>query len=127
MPEDQNYNGDQWNIAVNNFLSRVLKWEQLGISNIDVRYGPNPSDKMGLDSVFAYRTNPKSFQQVIFVEAKNRDTFKALSKTKIQEWVDRLLKKVEVLPTTDDFRKKFDYASDAQFSIGLLAIWVRDT
>lgn len=126
MPEDQNYNGDQWNTVVNNLLSRVLKWQQLGTSNIDVRCGPN-DEAMGLDSVFAYRTHKRSYQQVVIVEAKNRDTFKALNKANLQEWVDRLLKKVEYAPVSRDFNQKFPTDDDAEFSVGLLAVWVRDT
>ncbi len=127
MPEDQNYNGDQWNIAVNNFLEKVLKWTQLGTSNIDVKHGPNPMDVIGLDSVFAYRTHPRSHQQVVIVEAKNRKTFKDLSPGEMQKWVSVLLKKMELAPPSPDFLKKFPVDEDAQFSVGLIAAWVRET
>jgi hypothetical protein len=121
MPEDQNYNGDQWNIAVNIFLKKVLGWTQLGTSNIDVRHGPNPTDVIGLDSVFAYRTHERSHQQVVLVEAKNRKAFKDLSRGEIQEWVNVLIKKLEVGPPAADFLKKFPVDEDARFSVGLIA------
>lgn len=127
MPEDQNYNGDQWNIAVNKFLEKVLGWKQLGTSNIDVKHGPNPADIIGLDSVFAYRTHERSHQQVVLVEAKNRKAFKDLSRGEIQEWVNILLKKLELGPPATDFHKKFPFDEDAQFSVGLIAAWVRET
>lgn len=127
MPEDQNYNGDQWNIAVNTFLIKVLGWKQLGTSNVDVKWGPNPTDVIGLDSVFAYRTHERSHQQVVLVEAKNRKAFKDLGQAKMQEWVNVLLKKLELGPPSADFLKKFPVDEDAQFSVGLIAAWVRET
>lgn len=126
MPEDQNYNGDQWNIGINNFLTKILKWKQIGTSNIDVICGPN-NEPMGLDSVFGYRTHERSHQQVVIIEAKNRDNFKALSRAEIQRWIDRLLKKVELTPPSQDFQRKFPTDADAQYGMGLLAVWVRDT
>jgi hypothetical protein len=64
---------------------------------------------------------------VVIVEAKNRKAFKDLGRSHIQDWVDVLIKKLEIAPTADDFLKKFSYDDDAQFSVGLIASWVRET
>ncbi|GAA5527181.1 hypothetical protein [Herpetosiphon gulosus] len=123
MPEDQNYNAEWWNIRVNNFCKKILGWHQLGTSNIDVKGGPK-KEKYGLDSVFAYRNHKNSNQQVIIIEAKYREDMKSLPRSEIQKWVNRLLEKIENVPSSQDFHNKFTPDNNAYFHRGFILTWV---
>lgn len=125
MPEAQNVWGDNWQQQFNKFLGIVLKWQQLGASNTDI-VDPNTNRPRGLDSVFSYKRNTHSAQQVILVEVKSTENLQYLNKSKIQEWITTLFSKLERLPRSKDFQEKFQPETDAQFQLALLGLWVRD-
>lgn len=127
MPEEQNVRGDIWHSRFNRFLEVVLRWKQLGDSSTDI---PDPVREKrkdrGLDSVFAYKRNPQSPQQIVLVEAKTREIMRNISKLKVQEWVSDLHTKLERLPSAQEFKDKFQPETDAQYQLGLIGLWVRD-
>lgn len=127
MPEDQNVRAEEWNTRLNNFFSHVMKWDQLGVSNTDIS-DPNREkySKRGLDSVFAYKRNLHSHQQVIFVEAKTIDDMRSLTYLKIQNWVTTLHEKLENLPAAKKFQDKYLPATDAEYDLGLIGLHVRN-
>jgi len=125
MPEDQNVWGEQWNGRLNNFLADVLNWTQLGDSNVDI-FCPALKRKVGLDSVFAYKRNPRSTQQVVFVEAKSTERIENINRSKIETWIIDFVDKIAGLPFSQDFTQKFAPDTDAIYNRGLLALWVRD-
>lgn len=126
MPEDQNVWAEVWNTRLNRFLETVIGWRQLGRSNNDV-WCERIQEKVGLDSVFAYHRNPSSNQQVVLVEAKTRERLDSISKSEIQKWVDRFTVKLENAPLSPEFREKFQPDTNAQFRMGLIGLWVRDS
>ncbi len=127
MPEEQNVRGNIWHGRFNRFLRVVLKWEQLGDSSTDI---PDPVREKrkdrGLDSVFAYKRNPQSPQQIVLVEAKTRGKMTDISRLKIQDWVDDLHTKLVRLPSAKEFKDKFQPEIDAQYQLGLIGLWVHD-
>jgi hypothetical protein len=126
MAEDQVYFGTEWNKKLNRFLSKVLGWQQLGTSGIDV-FCESTQKKVGLDSVFAYRISARSPQQIVIVEAKTRAKMKAVTLSEMKDWIWDLIKKMECVSQSQDFMKKFRPAGDAEFGVGLVALWVRET
>jgi hypothetical protein len=126
MAEEQNVIAEAWNKRLNWYLENILRWEQLGVSNIDI-YCDELRKKVGLDSVFSYKRNPNSNQQIILVEAKTSASIENLNRSKIQEWVDVFFEKVNCVPNSPEFTAKFNPEINAQFNIGLIALWVRDS
>lgn len=125
MPEEQNVWGNEWNSRLNRFCTTVLRWRQLGDSNNDV-WCERLRRKVGLDSVFGYQRNRLSSQQVILVEAKTIQRLDHISRSKIQSWCDDLLLKLEHAPLSPEFGDKYRPNIDAQFQVGVIALWVRD-
>lgn len=125
MPENQNVNGDHWNNNLNKFLSTIMGWKQLGVSNIDIS-DPVTGKPRGIDSVFSYKRNPYSNQEIIIVEAKSIEKMDYLEKNKIEQWVGVLLEKMESLPYSEDFRSIYNPELDARCQYGVIGLWVRD-
>jgi hypothetical protein len=125
MPEDQNVQADSWNKRLNQFLKTVMQWQQLGQSNEDV-WCESLKRKVGIDSVFAYRRNPSSGQQVVLVEAKTAEKMENINRSKIQEWIDKFIVKLECAPLSPDFQEKFHPDTNAQYHVGLIGLWVRN-
>jgi len=125
MAEEQNVQADLWNRKLNFFLKNTLQWRQLGTSNVDVSCSTLKAAS-GIDSVFAYKRNPRSYQEVIIVEAKAYETLENLNKSKIQDWIDTLAKKLEHVPFSADYQEKFSPEEGAERPVGLIALWIRD-
>lgn len=125
MPENQNEWGESWNQQLNGFLKTVMRWEQLGVSNIDIT-NPITGKPRGLDSVFSYKRNPISNQEIVLVEAKTVEKLQNINKYKIEGWIGVLLDKLESLPNSEDFLEKFRPETNASCKFGLIGLWVRD-
>ena len=126
MPEYQNVVGEEWNSRLNKFLRVVLNWEQHGISNTDI-FCENLKRKVGIDSVFSFRRNKVSRQQVVLVEAKTIEKIENLSRSKIENWIVDFQEKIAYVPHSQEFIEKFNTDENADYQLGLLALWVRDT
>jgi hypothetical protein len=125
MPEKQNVYADQWTSRLNRFLEGVLHWKQLGESNNDI-YCEELKREVGIDSVFAYRRNEYSSQQIVFVEAKTVEKLDNLSRAKIEEWVNIFVEKIIHAPHSQDFFNKFQPDADANYGLGVIGLWVRN-
>jgi hypothetical protein len=125
MPEEQNVWGGIWNRRLNSFLSDVMLWSQLGQSNNDI-FCEELGRKVGIDSVFAYKRNPQCNQQVVLVEAKTAERSGNLRRVKIEGWVRDLAAKLTCAPHSPEFHEKFSPDTDAQYGLGLIALWVRE-
>jgi hypothetical protein len=127
MPEEQNVRGDIWHSRFNRFLEVVLRWGQLGDSSTDI---PDPVREKrkgrGLDSVFAYKRNPRSPQQIVLVEAKTAERMRNIGGLRVQGWISDLHTKLERLPSAQEFKDKFQPETDAQYQLGLIGLWARD-
>jgi len=127
MPEEQIVIGSSWHKRFNEFLRYVLRWKQLGDSSTDILDPMREKrQERGLDSVFAYKRNSSSPQQVVLVEAKTAERMRNIGKLKLEEWVAVLLSKLEHLPLAQEFKDKFQPDTDAQYQLGLIGLWVRD-
>ena len=126
MAEDQNEYGERWNQQLNRFLEVVLGWKQLGTSRNDV-YCDDLRRKVGIDSVYAYKRNPHSNQQVVIVEAKTAERQGSISKSKVQTWLYELSDKVACAPHSTDFERKYSPEASADYRLGLIALWIRDS
>jgi Fe-S cluster biosynthesis and repair protein YggX len=125
MPEEQGVWGDSWNDRLNNFAKVALHWNQLGASNNDI-YCDLLKKKVGIDSVYAYRHNQQSFQQVVIAEAKSLKIMDYVNRSRVQKWIDEFIVKIEHVPASDDFSRVYNPDVTAQYQLGLLALWVRD-
>lgn len=127
MPEEQSVRGHSWHARFNRFLEAVLGWKQLGDSSTDI---PDPArmkhKERGVDSVFAYRRNPRSPQQIVLIEAKTVERMRNIGRVRLQDWVANLHAKAERLPSAQAFKDKFRPETDAQYQLGLIGLWVRD-
>ena len=124
MPEAQNVWGDNWHKQFNGFLSKVLNWEQLGASNTDV-IDPVSNKPRGINSVFSYKRSPRSPQQIVLVEAKTiADLRNLAADTQIQDWLTTVFSKLERLPSSKDFKAKYQPETDAQYQMALLGLWI---
>jgi hypothetical protein len=126
MPEDQNYWSEVWNSRLNNFLINVLGWKQHGPSNVDIRCETVVRREVGIDSVFTYKRNPQSAQQVIVVEAKFTENLKNVNRSKVQAWSDTLLEKLSCLPYSAHFHEVYQPERTAQFHRGLVGLCVQN-
>lgn len=126
MAEAQNVWGDSWHRELNAFLSNVLNWNQLGERNVDVM-DPETGRDRGLDSVFSYKRNQNSNQQIVLIEAKRIANIHNTSKGKIENWISTLSEKLNQLPHSKEFSNQFRQESGADFGLGLVALWIEDT
>ena len=126
MPEEQNIVAEQWNSRLSRFLGSVISWKQLGESNNDI-YCEDLKKKVGIDGVFAYRRNAYTPQQVVFVEAKTIAKIDSLNRSKIEDWVNVFVDKIVHAPHSQEFFNKFQPDSNANYGLGLIGLWVRDT
>jgi hypothetical protein len=124
MPEEEPIQGDKWNQSINLFLS-ALGWQQIGDSNVDIVCS-ECNQVHGLDSVFIYELGMPQVPQLVFVEAKTRK-WKNAYPAEIEDWCETLVKKIQHVPYTPDFKAKFPtIPSNTSFDTGLIAIWVND-
>lgn len=122
MPEEEAFSGNRWNRRVNVFLS-ALGWQQIGDSNVDIACSQCRKNH-GLDSVFVYELKGQA-PQLVFVEAKERK-WKNAYKTEIEKWCAELSEKIEHVPYSPDFVRKFPIPPGASYNTGLIPLWISD-
>jgi hypothetical protein len=125
MPEDQGVWGESWNSRLNTFTREMLLWRQHGTSNNDI-YCDNLGKKVGIDSVFSYRRNLNSAQQIVIAEAKSLQKMDYFNRSRMQKWVEDFVPKLECVPHSEEFNNFFLPDTEAQYQLGLLALWIRD-
>lgn len=122
MPEEEPFAGHRWNQRVNDFLS-ALGWRQIGDSNVDIVCS-QCNRKHGLDSVFVYELAGQA-PQLVFVDAKER-RWKNAYPAEIEGWCKDLLEKMEHVPYSPDFVRKFPVPAHVSYDTGLIALWIGD-
>ena len=122
--EDQHYNGDVWNREAFALL-KMFGWKRIGDYDMDVL--GNDGKKMGVDTIVKFDTPLKAKPQLAVLEAKRYET-KSFNKNLLQEWVERLDKKLLKLRNSAPFVERFPSVEDCTVSdTGIIAIWFSDT
>ena len=123
MPEDQGVNGTIWNKEATKLLS-YLGWNTIGDYDMDVE--GQDEKKYGLDTIVRYPTPLKTNEQSVILEAKRYET-KNFNKSQLQDWIDRLDKKLIELKNSENFIEKFPELQDCSvLDTGIIAIWFHD-
>ena len=123
MAEDQGVNGTIWNKEATKLLSD-FGWSAIGDYDMDVE--GQDGKKYGLDTIIKYPTPLKTNEQSVILEAKRYETT-SFSKSALQNWVDRLDKKLIELRNSESFIDKFPELEDCSIlDTGIIAIWFHD-
>ncbi len=123
MPEDQGVNGTIWNKEATKLLS-YFGWNTIGDYDMDVE--GQDEKKYGLDTIIRYPTPLKTNEQSVILEAKRYET-NSFNKSKLQDWIDRLDKKLVELRNSENFIDKFPELQDCSvLDTGIIAIWFHD-
>lgn len=123
MPEDQGVNGTIWNKEAAKLLS-YFGWNTIGDYDMDVM--GQDEKKYGLDTLIKYITPLKTNEQSVILEAKRYET-KNFNKSLLQDWIDRLDKKLIELRNSEGFMGKFPELQDCSvLDTGIIAIWFHD-
>ena len=122
--EDQHYNGDVWNHQASALLE-MFGWKRIGDYDMDVE--GSDGNKMGIDTILTFETPLKIKPQLAILEAKRYKTT-SFNKNLLQEWVERLDKKLLKLRNSASFLEKFPNVENCSASdTGVIAIWFSDT
>ena len=122
--EDQHYNGDVWNREAFALL-KMFGWNRIGDYDMDVE--GDDGKKMGLDTIVTFDTPLKAKPQLAVLEAKRYKTT-SFNKGLLQDWIERLDKKLLKLRNSASFLEKFPNIDDCTASdTGIIAIWFSDT
>ena len=122
--EDQHYNGDVWNHKAFALL-KMFGWKRIGDYDMDVQ--GDDGKKMGVDTIVKFETPLKTKPQLAVLEAKRYET-KSFNKNLLQDWIERLDKKLLKLRNSEDFVEKFSCVEECTVSdTGIIAIWFSDT
>ncbi len=118
--EDSNYKGEVWNDRAIKLLN-LFGWNQIGDSGIDL--ADSEEAKYGIDTLYSFKTPLKDIPESLILEAKAYNT-KSFSKSKLQEWVDRLNLKIVKLRNSEDLINRFPIFNEiSKLNIGLICIW----
>lgn len=123
MAEDQGVRGDSWNKQAVALLSK-FGWDTIGDYDMDL---PTSEGKeVGVDKIMKYETVLKNRPQPVILEAKCYLTT-SFNKSNLQDWINRLDKKLLLLRNSSPFVEKFPIMNDCStLDTGLICIWFRD-
>lgn len=118
--EDSNYKREIWNNRAIKLLN-LFGWNQIGDSGIDL--ADEEKVKYGIDTLYSFKTPLKDIPESLILEAKSYNT-KSFSKSKLQEWIDRLNLKIIKLRNSEDLIDRFPIFNEiSKLKIGLICIW----
>lgn len=122
--EDQHYNGDIWNHEAFALLKK-FGWRRIGDYDMDVL--GSDGKKMGIDTIVEFETPLKAKPQLAILEAKCYKTT-SFNKSLLQEWIEKLDKKLLKLRNSASFVEKFPDVENCTIAdVGIIAIWFSDT
>lgn len=122
--EDQHYNGDIWNREAFALL-KMFGWQRIGDYDMDLQ--GDDGKKMGIDTVVKFNTPLKAKPQLAILEAKRYQTT-SFNKNLLQEWIEKLDKKLLKLRNSAPFVEKFPEVGNCTAAdTGIIAIWFSDT
>lgn len=123
MAEDSQYKGELWNKRAIKLLN-LFSWDMIGDSGMDLE--GSDGEKYGIDSLYSFKDPAKDIPESLILEAKS---YKAtsFSKSKLQEWIDRLNIKILELRNSEYLIERFPIFKDiSTLKIGLIFIWFDD-
>lgn len=124
MAEDSQYKGELWNKRAIKLLN-LFSWNMIGDSGMDLE--GSDSEKYGVDSLYSFKDPAKDIPESLILEAKSYKT-SSFSKSKFQEWIDRLNIKIQELRNSEYLLERFPIFEDlSALKIGLIFIWFDDT
>ena len=103
MAEDQGVNGDRWTTQASALLQQ-LGWSKVADSNIDIPGSDGLTH--GIDALFQYDDGFNQTTQGVFLEAKRYATT-SFHKSKLQDWVNALNKKMLDLRRSEPFNTQY--------------------
>ncbi|WP_353139908.1 hypothetical protein [Pseudopedobacter sp.] len=122
MPEDQSYEGSEWNRQMCNLL-KFFKWEYVGDSDFDA---PTEENKQrGIDRLFTFKNPYRGEKELCILESK-RYKKTSFSEGKIGEWAKTLEEKLTKIRHSKEFYELFPHLDGMSFDQGLVAIWCPD-
>ena len=123
MAEDSQYKGELWNKRAIKLLN-LFSWDMIGDSGMDLE--GSDGEKYGIDSLYSFKDPAKDFPESLILEAKSYKTT-SFSKSKLQEWIDRLNIKILELRNSEYLIERFPIFKDiSTLKIGLIFIWFDD-
>lgn len=123
MAEDQGVNGTIWNKEANYILS-WFGWETIGDIDMDVL--GDDEQKYGVDTFLKFESPVKHLPPCVILEAKSYQTSN-VSKSIVQDWIDRLDKKLSKLKYSEKAQEKYPALTEcATLDLGIIAIWFHD-
>ena len=123
MAEDSQYKGELWNKRAIKLLN-LFSWDMIGDSGMDLE--GSDGEKYGIDSLYSLKDPAKDIPESLILEAKSYKTT-SFSKSKLQEWIDRLNIKILELRNSEYLIERFPIFKDiSTLKIGLIFIWFDD-
>lgn len=123
MAEDSQYKGELWNKRAIKLLN-LFSWDMIGDSGMDLE--GSDGEKYGIDSLYSFKDPAKDIPESLILEAKSYKTT-SFSKSKLQEWIDRLNIKILELRNSEYLIEHFPIFKDiSTLKIGLIFIWFDD-
>lgn len=123
MAEDSQYKGELWNKRAIKLLN-LFSWDMIGDSGMDLE--GSDGEKYGIDSLYSFKDPAKDIPESLILEAKSYKTT-SFSKSKLQEWIDRLNIKILELRNSEYLIDRFPIFKDiSTLKIGLIFIWFDD-
>ena len=123
MAEDSQYKGELWNKRAIKLLN-LFSWDMIGDSGMDLE--GSDGEKYGIDSLYSFKDPAKDIPESLILEAKSYKTTR-FSKSKLQEWIDRLNIKILELRNSEYLIERFPIFKDiSTLKIGLIFIWFDD-
>ena len=123
MAEDSQYKGELWNKRAIKLLN-LFSWDMIGDSGMDLE--GSDGEKYGIDSLYSFKDSAKDIPESLILEAKSYKTT-SFSKSKLQEWIDRLNIKILELRNSEYLIERFPIFKDiSTLKIGLIFIWFDD-
>lgn len=96
----------------------------IGDSGMDLE--GSDGEKYGIDSLYSFKDPAKDIPESLILEAKSYKTT-SFSKSKLQEWIDRLNIKILELRNSEYLIERFPIFKDiSTLKIGLIFIWFDD-
>ena len=124
MAEDSQYKGELWNKRAIKLLN-LFSWDMIGDSGMDLE-GSDGEKNMGLILCIHLKDPAKDIPESLILEAKSYKTT-SFSKSKLQEWIDRLNIKILELRNSEYLIERFPIFKDiSTLKIGLIFIWFDD-
>ena len=123
MAEESQYKGELWNKRAIKLLN-LFSWDMIGDSGMDLE--GSDGEKYGIDSLYSFKDPAKDIPESLILEAKSYKTT-SFSKSKLQEWIDRLNIKILELRNSEYLIERFPIFKDiSTLKIGLIFIWFDD-